>query len=357
VHKDKNGSWYVHVWYHDFSGARKRKLKRGFKTRREAQAWEREFILQKTDDLDMTFETFVNVYAEDRKPRLKLNTWLSKEYVIKNKILPYFGKKKINEITSKDIIKWQNTLINHGDEEDKPYSQTYLKSIHNQLTAIFTHACKFYGLRVNPSSKAGSMGKKNAKEMLFWTRKEYARFADIAIDDPRVYYAYEMLYWCGIRVGELLALTYGDFDFEKKTVRINKSYQYLQGQAYVTEPKTPKSNRNILMPDFLCEEIREYMSLQYGYQPDDRLFLTSKTSLGKYIKIYAAEAGIKPIRVHDLRHSHVSLLIELGFSPVAIAARLGHESIEITLHYAHLFPTKQDEMAQALNEQGALCLA
>jgi len=355
AHKDKaTGKWYAHAWYRDWQGERQRKLKRGFNTKKEALEWEREFLMQRADDLNMTFSQFVQVYEEDRRPRLKYNTWLSKEYIIKDKLIPYFGDKPMNSIDAKDIIRWQNTLVEWRDKNGKPYKDTYLKTIHNQLTAIFTHAYKFYGLKVNPSSKAGSMGKKNADEMDFWTRDEYARFSAVTMETPRAYYPLEVLYWCGLRLGEMLALTYSDIDLERKTIRVNKSYQRLKGKDYITDPKTPKSKRTVAIPDILCNELREYMGLQYGYKMGDRMFLVSKSYLSSHLKKNAEKAGVKSIRVHDLRHSHVSHLIELGFSPIAIAERVGHESIEITLRYAHLFPTKQAEMATKLNgEMGA----
>ena len=99
------------------------------------------------------------------------------------------------------------------------------------------------------------MGKDSHKEMLCWTKDEYLKIAIVVMDKPTSYYAFEVLYWCGIRLGELLALTPADFDFEKKTLRINKSYQRLQGKDVITTPKTKKSNRVIQMPDFLCDEM------------------------------------------------------------------------------------------------------
>jgi integrase len=355
AHKDKNsGTWYAHVCYRDWQGEKKRKVKRGFATKREAAEWEREFQMQRSDDLTMTFAQFYRVYEEDRRPRLKYNTWLSKEYIIKDKLLPFFGDMPMNEIDAKAIIRWQNRLIECRDADGKPYSQTYLKTIHNQLTAIFTHAFKFYGLKANPASKAGSMGRKHANEMKFWTQDEYERASECAMVMPRVYYPLQVLYWCGLRLGEMLALTYADIDFDKKTVAVSKSYQKLKGREYITEPKTPKSRRVVLMPDFLCDELRAYEALQYAHKPSDRMFHVSKTNLAYHLKASADKAGVKHIRVHDLRHSHVSLLIELGFSPVAIAERVGHESIEITLRYAHLFPTKQAEMADRLNQEKGL---
>ena len=151
---------------------------------------------------------------------------------------------------------------------------------------------------------------------------------------------------------ELLALTAADFDFEKETVRINKSYQRLHGEDVITTPKTKKSNRIIKMPKFLCEEMQEYLQMLYGLKKKDRIFTVTKSYLHHEMDRGAKAAGVKRIRIHDLRHSHISLLIDMGFSAVAIADRVGHESIDITYQYAHLFPSKQTEMADRLDDLG-----
>ena len=285
------------------------------------------------------------------KSRLKLNTWLTKENIIQNKLLPYFGNKNMSEISAKDVIQWQNEMINQRGKDGKPFSATYLKTLHNQVSAIFNHAVKFYDLKSNPAAKAGSVGKKEATEMLFWTKDEYQMFADAMMDKPLSFYAFEMLYWCGVRLGELLALTPADFDFGKSTVSISKSYQRLNREDVITEPKTPKSNRIIKMPDFLCQEIQEYIKTLYGCESGDRLFPISKSYLHHEMDRGSKESGVKRIRVHDIRHSHVSLLIDMGFSAVAIADRVGHESIDITYRYSHMFPSKQDEMADRLDAE------
>ena len=247
------------------------------------------------------------------------------------------------------MIAWQNELLAYRDEQRKPYSQTYLKTLHNQLSAIFNHAVRFYELRSNPAAKAGNMGTEERKEMLFWTKAEYQRFAEAMMDKPLSYYAFEMLYWCGIREGELLALTPGDFDFGKQTVSISKSYQRIKGQDVVTDPKTAKSNRVIQMPAFLCEEMEDYIKSLYAAEPTDRIFPVTKSYLHREMDRGAKAAGVKRIRIHDLRHSHISLLIDMGFTALAIADRVGHESIDITYRYAHLFPTRQAEMADKLD--------
>ena len=346
---DKTNTWRVIYRYTDWNGERKQSQKRGFKTKREAQAWEREQLNKAGADLDMTFQSFVERYTEDMQTRLKENTWATKEHIIRTKLVPYFGKLRMNAITAQQIIAWQNEMMNYKDENGKPYSPVYLKTLNNQISAIFNHAVRYYNLRENPCKKAGGMGKKKNREMLFWTKAEYLKFAESMMDKPISYYAFEMLYWCGIREGELLALTPADFDFEKGTVSISKTYNRLNGQDVITEPKTAKSNRVITMPQFLVDEIQDYLKMLYDVGEHDRMFPVTKSYLHREMDRGAKEAGVQRIRIHDIRHSHVSLLIDMGFSAPAIADRGGHESIVITYNYAHLFPSKQTEMAVKLN--------
>ena len=255
VYKDGD-KWRVIYRFTNWKGERKQTQKRGFATKREAQAWEREILLKNESKLDMTFASFFAIYEEDKKKRVKENTWESKSHVIRTKIIPYFGDRKIAEIEPKDIIAWQNEMLGYKGGNGEVYSPTYLKTIHAQLSAIFNHAVRFYHLPSNPAQRAGTMGSEEHKEMLFWTKEEYLKFADVMMDKPVSYYAFEMLYWCGIRLGELLAITPSDFDFDRHTVTINKSYQRLKGRDVITSPKTVKSNRTIKMPKFYVMRCR-----------------------------------------------------------------------------------------------------
>ena len=355
VYKNKsNNTWYVSVYYKNWQGSTERKVKRGFKTKREASEWERTFLLQRSDDVDMTFGAFWELYKADLKEKIRENTWNTKVSVIEKKVLPYFQNKKLSEIKPTDIMSWQNEMMGYRDSTGKPYSKTYLKTIHNQISAIFNHAVKFYDLKSKPAAKVGNMGKEQTKEMQFWTKPEYLKFAEAIMDKPISYYAFEILYWCGLRLGELLALTSADLDFEKQTIRINKSYQRIKQRDVITDPKTPKSIRTVSMPDFLSEELQDYIRSLYKIGKDDRLFPITKSYLHREMKRGCEESGVKRIRIHDLRHSHVSLLIEMGFSVVAIADRVGHESIDITYRYAHMLPSAQSDMANKLNVERGL---
>ncbi len=203
AYKDKaKGTWYASFYFENWTGKKEKKMKRGFKTKREALEWERTFLQQQTADLDMTFESFVALYAADMKGRIKANTWGTKEHILYKKLVPYFGKRKMSEIHSKEVMAWQSEMLNYRDKNGKPYSPVYLKTLHNQLSAVFNHAVKHYKLKANPAAQVGNMGKAKGREMLFWTKAEYLKFADAMMDKPLSYYAFEMLYWCGIREGD-----------------------------------------------------------------------------------------------------------------------------------------------------------
>ena len=153
---------------------------------------------------------------------------------------------------------------------------------------------------------------------------------------------------------ELLALTYNDIDLEKRTISVNKSYQRIEGRDIITPPKTPKSKRIITIPPFLAEELKEYTSHLYGIMVDERMFRFTKSYMEHEIIRGIKASGVKRIRLHDIRHSHASLLVEMGFTPLAIAERLGHEKIETTLNtYSYLYPNKQGELADKLEMENS----
>ena len=342
----KTGKWLIQYRYTDWQGKRRKSTKRGFATKREAEEWLRNFLITQKADFDMKFEDFWKMYYADMETRLREHTMRTKKYIVELKILPYFGNKRVNDITAADIRQWQNELIKMG------YSPTYLKTINNQLSAIFNYAVRYYDLKSNPCAKAGSMGKSKAEEMDFWTGEEFRKFIDSVMNKRLSYMAFMTLYWTGMRLGELLALNPNDVDLEKRTISITKSYQRFGKKDVITPPKTPKSKRVITIPEFLAADIKDYMDSLYDLQENDRLFPITKYYLEHEMQRGIKESGVKRIRVHDLRHSHASMLIELGFSPLEIANRLGHEKVETTLNtYAHLYPNKQTKLAERLDSE------
>ena len=336
----KKGTWYVQFYYTDWQGNRKKKFKRGFKTKSEAQEWAMNFLQRQKGDTSLTFGQFIDEYYEDMEKRLK-----TKKYIIEFKIRPFFANKVLSEITPLDIRKWQNELLGKG------YKQTYLKTVNNQLSAMFNYAVNFRGLPSNPCRKAGSIGKGRAEEMKFWTLDEYKVFIEGAKDKEVSYIAFQMLYWTGMRIGELLALTYKDVDLETRRIDINKSFQRIDGKDVISTPKTEKSKRQIKIPKFLRDDLEVYFNSLYGIMPTDRIFSFTKSYLTHEMERIVKKTGVKKIRLHDLRHSHASLLINKGCSPLEVKERLGHEKIETTLNtYSHLYPDSQDKLVDMLED-------
>lgn len=348
VYKDEQrGTWYFKCNYRDWQGEIRTKLRRGFATKKEAQQGEREFLDMQSGNMNMKLAAFVEVYFNDKGTRLKERSIMTKRTLIETKIIPYFGEKSMNEITAVDIIKWQNLLMK------QEYSPTYLRMIQNQLTALFNHAERFYDLRDNPCKKVDKMGRSNAKELNFWTKDEYEVFLERFAEGDEMYrLIFQMLFWLGCRIGEVLALTSSDIDLEKATISVTKTYYRRNKTDYITSPKTESSNRKITIPKFLQGEIKEYLDRQYELAPDERIFPITDRAVQKKMKQKTEEAKLKPIRVHDLRHSHIALLIEKGLQPLVIAQRVGHDSVNTTMNiYGHLYPNKQKEVADLLNTE------
>lgn len=342
---EKTGKWFAKFYYTNWQGIKKQKWKRGFATKKEALGFERDFLEKQSANPDMTFQNLYEIYMEDMAARLKQSTLLTKKAVLQTHILPFFGSKPINEIKASDVRRWQAKLMSSPNN----YSQTYLKKINTELNSIINYAKRFYDLNTNPCGKAGTIGKAKAEEMDYWTYDEYIAFREGVKDKSLSYICFEVLYWTGMREGELLALSPADIDLDNKTISINRTYQRIEGKDVFTSPKTRKSKRKIPIPDFLCQELSDYILSRYMLDADERLFPVTKSYLSHEMIRGCKNTGVKKIRIHDIRHSHASLLINQGCDALMLADRLGHEKVSTTLNtYSHLFPHKQQELVHSL---------
>lgn len=361
VFKDsKTNTYYCKFYYVDWQGNRKQKMKRGFKLQKDAKAFEADFLANTSTDCTMSFDTLIKHYFEDRKARVKPTTFEMKYSLITTRILPYFKNFSINEITPAIINKYQNYMINN----EKKYSATYLRTINSTLSAIFNYAVKYFRLRDNPVRIAGTMGKAKSGRMDIWTIDDFKKFieslgrnddfakAHLHRKAPIEAYilCFKILFFGGLREGEALALTVNDFDVVNDCLNVNKTLAVVNGKTIIQAPKTLKSNRRVPLPKFLCNEIQQYIDKMVEASTTDALFpFLNKHSLLQAMAITSKLAGVKKIRIHDLRHSHASLLIERGFSPIMIADRLGHEKIQTTIDiYSHLYPNKDREISKNL---------
>ena len=274
AYKDKTqGTWYVSFRYIDWTGKKTQKLKRGFKTKKEALNYEKEFIRKTAADMKMEMNSFIQVYFEDKKNELKENSIRNKQHMMNKHIVPYFGTRKMNEITPAEIIQWQNTI------QEKGYCKTYERMIQNQLNALFNHAQKIYNLKENPCKKVKKMGKSDANKLEFWTKAEYDRFIAGIEPGSEDYLIFEILFWTGIREGDdddKIRLNQrkpskykglSRFGPEKNLQRINKFMK--ERPTFYKKLIQMKENFRFYLRCFYC--ITKVVILQFNSEKQDRI--------------------------------------------------------------------------------------
>lgn len=354
---EKRGTWFVNFRYKDWHGTALRKSKRGFRTRKEAEGWERDFKKRMSKAASMEFGLACDLYLADVRPRIRESTYFQKKACFENILNPYFGRMVIGDIDAKAVIDWENHLLEQRTSKGAPYTPTYLNTLCSQLSALMNHLVRFYGLEANPMKAAGKIGAKDRHEMEVWTKEEYLSFSDAVADKPYSHLAFEILFWCGLREGEMLALTPADIDLEESRICVSKSYSRVNGIDLIGPPKTAQSNRSVSMPGFLREEMAEYLRMRPNIKRTSRIFPNmTKYLLQHEMRRGADAANVKRIRIHDLRHSHATMLVNMGMSVPSIAARLGHSGETITHRYLHLAKGADAAIASRLDEaMGTAC--
>lgn len=346
VSKMPDGRWKMTCRYTTFDGTRKQKKKEGFQTKREAQQFEREFLQKMTGSLSMSMSSLFDLYIEDAKARVKPATLFSIQTCIESRLRPAFGTMQVDKVTPLNIRQWYNALkTEESDRTGRQLESGTVTVICTRLSAIFNFACKFYGLPKNPCHGAIDYPKEKKKEMRFLSLEQFELF--LAQEQSHIHrIAFETLFWSGMRVGELLALT--PADIQGNQISISKTYLRMNKSDIIGTPKTPTSNRTISLPDHLAESVAEIADKTTG-----RVFeAATLPTLRSHCRTNCIKAGVPVIRVHDLRHSHASFLIDKGISPLLIAERLGHENVNITLRvYSHLYQSKREELTDILNNR------
>ena len=338
IYKLKNGKYLVRVNTKLTTGVYKR-LNKTVNSYSEAKKVERVLIGKARQDDKTNFGLLLDNYIEDEEKREKVTTL----YVVKQKIeihiRPFFQNYRICDITPELIHQWQ--LI----EFQKNLSETYLFNIECLLFKIFKYAVAFYQLKNNPCKHITHLGNNSIrKEINFWN-------IDEKFYEHRYFLLLLISFLCGTRIGETLALTREDIDYEQCAIRINKTFVRLNKKEYIQEPKTPSSIRVISIPAFLKEQIDIYVQRLPDTQL--RLFAGLTREIANYkLHQLAKRAGVKPIRFHDLRHSAVSYWLHLGIPIYDISKRCGHTTPRVTYRvYSHMYPS--DEKAPDILEKAA----
>lgn len=337
AYKDaKTGKWYCKFYYTDWTGSQKQKKKSGFALKREALEWERKFLKEQSTNPDIPFSTLADAFIRAKTSEWKVHTQKGAQTIVEYHLKPYFGRKPINEISPLDVKQWHMSL------QKKGIKQTSINTYHGKLSAIFNYGVKFYGLPTNPARIAGSV-KERRSEMKFWTVDQFKKFLDNGQLKEKYYVLFNILFWTGTRIGEVLALT--PRDICDGYININKNVVFADKKAIIQSPKSDNGYRRVAIHKELHDMIWSYIKKLHGVGMDDRIFWHTTLS-GTRRAFYIAQdnASIERIRVHDLRHSHVALLIHMGYHTKAIADRIGDTPDTVNNRYSHIYQSDIDKM-------------
>ena len=337
----KKKTWYCQFKFKDWTGATRSTTKRGFSRKKEAQQYETDFKNHSTESCRITLSLLADKYLEDYRLNHKPSSFLAVNTRLREHVLPSMGTLLLTDITPYRIKEWQNSLKTKGLREST------ILSVNVAFNSMLNYAVKYFGLPSNPFLKSGMTGARR-KRSDFWELEEFQRVSVLFkhIEDAA---AFNLLFWSGMRIGELQALTPQDFDFSLCTVSISKTYNYALRQ--VLAPKTATAARTIAIPPAVMETVRSFFESFYEIPPYPFQIVTYST-LRSRLAVYAREAGVKPITPHALRHSHASYLIQrTGASLPTIARRLGHSSPAVTLStYAHMYHDADTDLALEMDQ-------
>lgn len=344
AYKDKvRKTWYAQFRVSDGNGNYTTIKKRGFKTKKEALAYEADFGDHYSPSSFLKISEMVETYLIDCENHLRPKTMYNKRRYFRLYILPYFGNLRMKDMIPVRVLNWENELLK------KNVSPTLVELSFIQLSSVFNFYMKYHGLKSNPAKLAGCIVSAPRKKYNFWTLDEFHKFLDWNPDKGILTLCIKILYYTGMRIGELKALTLSDIDFSENSISISKTFSTVDGKVYINPPKTDSGNRTILIPPFLMKQIKDYVDSIY-LMPDTLLFPVYESSIRNLLNKASNVLGLPHIRIHDLRHSNASLLVYLGYSPLMIKERLGHKNIKVTLDtYAQMYRAEEIEVVNELD--------
>lgn len=364
VYKDekymtKDGrQWFFKTRYKTLDGVRKEYHSKKYLTRREAVDAEAEFKIRSQNEANvslLTFKQLINLYIEHKKSIVKETTVYN--YHNKKVYLEPLYNIKLKDYSIEIYERWKAYINSHN------LSTKYKNDIYKFLKSLLNYGSDWYNFNFTPVyRKMTNFNNPNEmpQEMLFFSFEEFKQFLSVE-DDLKFKCIFMILYYCGLRIGELKGITWKDINFENKTISINKqiTQQCTRDNWHFVPPKTKKSNRVLPLNKTLLESLKmlkkEDKELLIGF--NDKFFVAgdirpaTSNSIADRKNRNCALAGVKQIRLHDFRHSCASLLIHTGAGIKMVSTFLGHSKIEETLNtYTHLLPNAFDDITNIIDK-------
>lgn len=357
---DKNRNLYIISYkYHKPNGELATKVIRNKEwkvsgpnkvTRRKLKAYESQYILEdieankekeNVNEEKMKLEELTDMYIESLDGSSKWGTIYSKVLIIKNYILKYFNKQKpVDEVftlvTVSKFHNYINQLTLHSSQKNK--IQRILKELMEFGVTYDLLSYSTIKKLEKPLVSFKDFDLEDKKDDTFWTNEEYEKFINTFEENDKWKLFFNVTYYGALRIGEAIALTFSDIDFNNKTIKINKM---IDARGKLTTTKTISSNASVSLPTWLIEDLKKYKE---SIKPEDSDYLffikhTSRTSVRRVMNTHSEEAGIKHLKIHGLRHSMASRMINAGLNPLIVSKHLRHSSTQQTLDtYSHLFP-------------------
>lgn len=339
------------VWSYDvtINGKRIRKSSKKWNRKQAAEA-ERKAVLDAGSVSKLTFKELSNIYFEHKSKEIKESSYRRLYNTAKNHIVPYFGDMVVNEISSNEIEKWQNDLLTKTFK-GKPYSNNTLNDTQTLFRSILEWGYTYNYIDRNPFKTKNIQRKTEYKKsMVVWSKEQFDEFIS-NVDDTLYNALFRTLYCGGLRKGELIALTIGDYN--GRGVQITKTYD--EHNHITTPPKTQNSYRFVALNKSTCEAIDEMLKSYPRIKEWNECVLfgfykhLSSTTLDRMRDKYLEGTNLPYITIHGFRHSCCSHLLMKGYSAKEVSEYLGNTEEMVTRTYSHLLKDRKSEMASSFD--------
>lgn len=356
VTKTQDGKWRVQCWYLDWKGERHHKCKRGFERKKDAELWERKFkgsAHEETLYMDKLIDEFKKNYITRCKlGKVKESTLEINFVLIDTYIVDYFANVDASKVKAKDINIWLSSLKPARKSINKLSSGT-INNARKILRQIFKYGIVNYNLKENPVERSECVAPySNDKREKFWTVEQYKIFYD-SLKEEQHRVIFNIMYWAGLRIGEVLCLTKTDIDINAIHIvkTVNRSQKKTINKSEVNNPKTPSSNRVAKIPQKLAFQILEYIDTIPYLKNTDKIFSISLSGVTALLKRRIESLSLPYISPHNLRHSYASNLLNVTKDYTIVSHQLGHKNPDITMKfYAHMLPQEDVSAVNAINE-------
>lgn len=306
----------------------------------------------------MTTQNLLTEWLEVyQREHIKARTYSRYHGLLTMHIIPMIGEKKIAEVSRRDIQEFLTSQKKNGNiRNGEKLSAASINMMLSVLNLAFEYACDMEYIEENPCVRVRRMKTEAKKIEAFTVEEQRTIETEIAMLDDRRLHGVLLCLYTGLRIGELLGLTWNDVDFERGVIKVTKTVYRAKNksgewQLCIDTPKTKASDRVIPLPEYITNMLRQdYEIAKTPYIVENKK--GERMSIRSYQYIFeklTERAGVRKLNFHALRHTFATRAIECGMDIKTIADIMGHQNVSITLNrYAHCMLDHKIEMMRKL---------